>query len=539
MSAPDRNWPSLQLMRHIEQTSLPRNVGALLEESAARHPDKTLFNFFDDNDQLSYGDVVELVRRVAAGLRRLGVNKGTHVGLMVPTTRLYPLAWLALARLGAVTIPINYNYTPRELDYMLRDGEARFLVIHRDYLATFECIEGGSNLSPEDLIVAGGALERYPNDWEQLSGAPEDSTLPDVDHDDLMNIQYTSGTTGMPKGALHTQRFWLGFGRVGAAQFLDKPKRLLLSQPFYYLDGQWFCLMTLFLGGTAFVARRMRASLFRRWLIDHRIEICNFPEIVSKQPPRDDDYMPHLIALSCYSHQLHNYRKYESRYGGKARQGFSMTELGCALFVPLEADERTGTGTVGVPVAFREAMVAAADGQEVGAGEVGELCVRGPGIFAGYFNQPEATAAAFHADWFRTGDLACRDETGWFYYLGRLKDRVRRSGENISAVEVEGVLRGVDGVMEAAVLPVPDELRGEEVKAYLLPAPGSDADTGFVHRVIAHCEKNLAPFKIPRYLEIVDAFPRTPSQKIRKSELIAAKADLRIGAYDRVDDVWR
>ena len=230
---------------------------------------------------------------------------------------------------------------------------------------------------------------------------------------------------------------------------------------------------------------------------------------------------------------------YERRYGGLARQGFSMTEAGCTLYVPMEAHEMTGTGTIGIPVAFREAMVADQAGRPLGPGEKGELCVRGPGILSGYYNRPEATAAAFHGEWFRTGDVAERCAAGWYFYLGRRKDMVRRSNENVSAFEVESVLRGLAEVREAAVLPVPDELRGEEVKAYLLLEPGVRGNDALLAALFAHCERNLARFKIPRYVEFCAEFPRTPSLKIKKSALIAAKEDLRVGAFDRVDGVWR
>ena len=184
-------------------------------------------------------------------------------------------------------------------------------------------------------------------------------------------------------------------------------------------------------------------------------------------------------------------------------------------------------------------MVADAAGARVKPGEYGELCVRGAGIFEGYWRRPEATAAAFRGGWFRTGDVACEDETGWFFYLGRMKDMVRRSSENVSAVEVEGVLRGADGVLEAAVVPVPDELRGEEVKAYLKLDASAAPDNALLSQVFEHCGKNLARFKIPRYVEFVEEFPRTPSLKIRKSALLGAKEDLRAGSFDREAGRWR
>ena len=525
-------------MREIERAPLAANVGVLLDDAAERWRDRPFLVFFFDDDTLSYADVARLVRDAAGAFASIGVGVGTHVGVMLPTTRAWPVTWLALSRLGAVTVPINYNYTPRELAYMLDDSDASHLVIHRDYLAVLESIEGGAPLERGNVVVVGGAAG-YPHHLERMMDAGRHAPAAKVDRDSLMNIQYTSGTTGPPKGAMLTHRYWLTFARNGAAQFQDRLERILVSQPYYYVDGQWLTLVTLCQGATAYIARRMSSSRFLDWLHAWRINYCNFPEVVAKQPESPDDRMDHLIALSCYSHRKENYAMYERRFGGRARQGFSMTELGCAIYVPLEAHAMTGTGTVGVPVAFREAMVADAAGSRVAPGEYGELCVRGAGIFEGYWRKPEATAAAFRGDWFRTGDVACEDEAGWFFYLGRMKDMVRRSSENVSAVEVERVLRGVDHVLEAAVVPVPDELRGEEVKAYLKLDGSAAPDDVLLSRLFECCAKNLAPFKIPRYVEFVEEFPRTPSLKIRKSELLSAKGDLRIGSFDREEGRWR
>ncbi|MFO0996829.1 MAG: class I adenylate-forming enzyme family protein [Alphaproteobacteria bacterium] len=540
LGRPFQHYESEKLMRRVEQEALPRNVGTLLGEAAARHGEKPLLVFFDDRATYSYREIDRDATRLAHGMSKLGVEHGSHVGIMVYTQQHYPITWMANARLGAVTVPINYNYTPRELLYMLEDSEADYLVIHKELLPIFEGMER-QPVPRERVIVVNGA-SGYPVRWEDVLESGSDGFTPPVEPGqlDLMNIQYTSGTTGMPKGAMHTQRYWLTFGKVGAAQFQNRIKNQLIAQPFYYVDAQWLFLMTIYQGATAYVAKKQSASRFFGWVKDFKINYCNFPEVVSKQPERPDDADNDLIVISCYSHRLENYRWYEKRYGCLARQGFSMTELGCALYVPMEADAMTGTGTVGTPVAFREAMVADPEGHEVKRGELGELCVRGHGILLGYYKKPEASAKAFHpGGWFRTGDLARHDPDGWFYYLGRMKDMVKRSGENVSATEVEGVLRGVEDVLEAAVLPVPDDLRGEEVKAYLLLSPDKTAKDVPPEVVIAHCEKNLARFKIPRYLEYVTEFPRTPSLKIKKSALIAAKLDLRVGSYDRVDKIWR
>ena len=533
-------YDSERLMRRIEREDLPRNVATFLA-ALHQHGNRPAAVFFDDNETLSYSDLLASVSRLAASFDRVGIRRGTHVGVMLHTDARYPVTWLALATLGAVTVPINPEYTPREVHYIISTAEVRFLVIDSGLLPIFR--EQDDGLVPTaNLIAVGGERYETGHSWETLvaDGADTFAVSQDVELDDLMNIQFTSGTTGMPKGAMLNQRYWLTMARVGNAQYQDTISKFLIAQPFYYLDAQWIFLMVLGIGGTAYVARRQSSTRFFGWVREFGIEYCNFPEVVTKQLEQASDRDNELRVIYCYSHRAENYARYEKRYGCLARQGFSMTEAGLVTYVPMEATHMTGTRTVGIPAAFREVMIADEAGQGVPCETIGEICVRGSAILTGYYGMPEATKAAFlPGGWFKTGDLGMRSKDGWFFYVGRKKDMVKRSGENISAMEVEAVLRGIPEILEAAVIPVPDETRGEEVKAYVLLGSGITSKELTPDAILAHCARNLARFKIPRYIEYVDEFPRTPSRKIKKAALIAEKSNLRLGAFDSVDGVWR
>lgn len=533
-------WASEQAMRRLEREPLPANVGALITDAAARYGERAFASFFDDDIEISYRSLARRTAQLADGLNRMGIRRGTHVAVMLDTDVHYLLTWFALLRIGAVVAPLNQAYTARELNYVIRDAEAQFLIIHGKYLALLD--ELPVSPIPAGHVVALAGTRSGARRWEDIEASGREDFVPPEQPSlsDPANIQYTSGTTGLPKGAILPQSYWLLRGRVWNAQLHFPIARNLIAQPFHYVDGQAMLMLSLTGGGTAFVARRQSASRFMEWVKTFNIEFCSLPEIVTNAPERPDDGENSLKIAYCYSHRLSNYTAVEQRYRCVARQGYGMTELGSSLYVPVEATMFTGTGTVGIPSAFREVRIADEHGHTVPDGTVGEILVRGYSTFLGYFNRPEANAAARDAEgWFRTGDAGRRDDAGFFYYEGRRKDMIRRSGENVSALEIEGILRSLSGIAEAAVLPVPDDIRGEEIKAYIkLDGDKSAADMP-PELILDHCRKNLARFKVPRYLEYVDEFPRTPGNKIKKIDLVSARPDLRAGSYDSGSKSWR
>ena len=287
----------------------------------------------------------------------------------------------------------------------------------------------------------------------------------------MLNIQYTSGTTGFPKGCLLTQRYWLTIGKVNAQRDGRTYRHILASTPFFYMDPQWQLMMSFYQHATLHVAYRQSASRFMHWVREHNIEFCLLPNVLLKQAPSPEERNHKLVKGNVYGFAKSDHAALEERYDLIAREAFGMTEIGSATFMPIEEIGMVGSGSCGLPSPFRECRVADPQGNALPDGEIGELIVRGPGILKGYYRKPEATAAAFHGEWFRTGDLFRRDARGFFTIVGRIKDMIRRAGENISALEVEAVVCSIDEVAEAAALPVADAVRGEEVKIYVVLQP--------------------------------------------------------------------
>ena len=534
--------PSPAEIRHcLERETLPRNLGALLDEASDAAPDREVLHFIDSGETFTYRALRAAVNRLANGLAAIGVRKGTHIGAMLPNIPEWPITWLAIARLGAVIVPVNTRYTGRELHHVLDDAEADYLVIHESFLPVLANVPQPLPRIAGRIIVAGAEAAGHRRWRDLVDGSGADLSIADEPtQEDLLNIQYTSGTTGFPKGCLLTQRYWLQCAKTHAGQDGRAYSRLLAPTPFFYMTPQWLTLMAFLTRGTLHVAARQSASRFVEWLNRYRIDFCLFPAAAFKQPPLPFDRDNAIIRVSTYGFPKASQADLEARFDFVAREAFGMTEIGAGLFVPIEAADMAGSGSCGLATPWRECRIADQEGNTLKPGEMGELLFRGPGMLKGYYRKPEATAAAFHGEWFRSGDLARMDARGYVYIVGRAKDMIRRAGENIAANEVEAVLGSLHGIAEAAAVPVPDELRGEEVKIYVVLQQGFSRETLSPELILRHCAANLASFKLPRYIEYRDApLPRTASEKIAKPALVAEKDDLRAGSWDRVEREWR
>jgi acyl-CoA synthetase (AMP-forming)/AMP-acid ligase II len=527
----------------VEATPYPLTLGVLLDQAAERYGDRPFLDFFELGERLTFAEARTEANRLAAALHGIGVEKESRVAVMLPNLPAFPLTWLALARLGAVMVPVNNRYTARELAYVLEDAEADYLVIHADHFAVLDAVDPRpARITDERIVTVGARRAGAPHHWPDLlaSGAVDFTAPEPVAADDLLNIQYTSGTTGLPKGCRQTHRYWVLAGLVTAAQVDFTVSRILCAQSFYYLDPQIYLAMAFVEGAAVYVANGMRAGRFMAWVRQYDIDFVFLFEPIFKQPPHPDDGENKLGLACLFGLTPENHAPLEARFATVAREWYGMTEIGSGLYMPMAFAHMVGSGSCGIPAPFREVSVRdAATGRPVAHGEVGELWVRGSGIMAGYYNRPAANAESFRDGWFRTGDLFRQDAEGFYYIVGRLKDMIRRSAENIAAREVEAVLRAHPDVREAAVVPVPDELRGEEVKAYVQLMPGKTRDDVPPEAIFAHCRRDLASFKIPRYLAYRDGFPYGPADRVEKHKLVAESDDLRRDSFDRVDGVWR
>jgi len=458
------------IQRAWDAATPPATLGALVRERAETLGDQVAADWFQDDRHLSFRELDEQADRLASALLPLGVRKGSHVAVMLPNIPETMITWTAIGRLGAVMVPINTRYTATELAYVLNDSDAQYLVIEESYLSVLEAMaERPAMIADSNIIVVGAAAgERH--HWSALvaqGGHPFEPPV-EVTGSDLLNIQYTSGTTGFPKGCMLSHDYWVRTGYSLAVTRGDDHciRNVLVWAPFFYMDGMWQILSSFFLDATAYVARRMSMTSFFDWLHDYQIHACAFPELALKaHPPSPADDKLVLEYVFAFGWRPESKRAAEARFGFRARDGYGMTELGTATMTPIAAGEKNFERTCGLAILDRQLKVMDEAGVEVARGETGELWVTGPGILWGYYKRPAANAEAFRGAWFCTGDIVRQDEDGYFFIVGRMKEMVKRSGENVAAREVEAVLNEIDTIAESAVIPVPDEKRGEEVKA--------------------------------------------------------------------------
>jgi crotonobetaine/carnitine-CoA ligase len=351
----------------------------------------------------------------------------------------------------------------------------------------------------------------------------------------LANIQYTSGTTGFPKGCLLTHRFWqwMGAGSVDAMRIVETDT-VITSQPHSYIDPQWNVVAALRTGAHLVLLDAFHPSTFMRDVARFGVTIFYcigaMPTLLLKQPPAAHDREHKLGRAFCSAIPPEHHAAIEERFGAPWYEIFGMTETGVNLGVnEANHDRLVGTGCIGGALPHNEASVVDAEDRELPPGVVGELVLRGLGLMSGYHDDPAATAAFFRNGWAHTGDLVERDADWLIYYRGRRKEMIRRGGENIAPVEIETALSTHPAVTECAVAPVPDPDLGEEIKAYVVLQPGTHADAP---TLAGFLRERIARFKVPRYWQFKQELPHTSSEKVAKHELERDVNDFLIDTVD-------
>jgi carnitine-CoA ligase len=512
-----------------------QTIGELLERRARDDSGKP-FCFFDGSI-VSFGDLGERVNRLAAGFASLGVRPGDRVAVMLANHSDHPMVFLALVRLGATQIPVNVHLRGLGLEYVLAHSETKAIVADERFAPALLPVLTKGAL---DLVVwRGGAAPAGPArsvslvDVAAASTAASPRGAPAADR--IVSITYTSGTTGPPKGAMLGEKPYLMAGQV-AGQLADvHPGDVMLTwEPLYHIGGSQVIVACLQHGVPMALLERFSVSAFwdeaRRYQATQMHYLGGVLGLLLKQPPRPDDRAHSVRIAWGGGAPAHLWEPFERRFGVRIREAYGMTEA--ASFTTINLEGRVGS--IGRPVPHFEVKIVTDDGRAAAAHETGQILVRErePGLFMlGYLKDDERTAEALREGWLHTGDLGTHDADGFFYFAGRRRDRLRRRGENISAWEIEQVVGMHADVEGCAAIGVPSDVGDEDIKIFVKPVGGKRLDP---LDLIRWCERHLAYFQIPRYVEMVDAFPLTPTERIRKDQLspsVAACWDVQRSGY--------
>jgi carnitine-CoA ligase len=504
-----------------------RDIISLVAESCAASPDGSAL-IFEDGIEVTRAEFRDRIERFAGYLRER-IAPGDRVAIMLENRVEFMVTWLAVVANGGILVSLNTSAGEYDAGHMLEDSGAVLAVIGR---AAEPLVRSLQARCPDlrEILVVGDSEPDGLAGYEGAGGALDLARV-EVDPAAPTNIYYTSGTTGPPKGCVSGHEFWLRFADVYLRLYdLTPQDRLLCCLQFYYGDPPWQLLVSMQTQTALVVMRRFSVSRFWDVVREHDVTrlfgLASIPSLLLKAPadPRDRE---HRIQFALQiGVPTANQAELHERWGFPWIEGYGLTETGLVVGMPLEhGPEMTGSGSIGIPCPEVEVRICDDEGSETATNEPGEITLKAPGLLLRYWNRPDATAEVFKDGWFHTGDIGRRDERGFLFFMGRKKDIIRRSGENVAAVEVEELLRSHAAILEAAVVPVADELRGEEVKAYVALVEDGGQEKLPPREIVEFCAQRLAKHKVPRYIEYrIEPFPRTPSMRVKKSDLLAEPA---------------
>jgi crotonobetaine/carnitine-CoA ligase len=493
----------------------------LVDRWARERPDKTHI-VFEDGEEWTFSDVRALVIDKAAGLQKLGVKRGDRVAVWLPNGREAMLVFYAINYLGAVFVPFNTAYRGNLLAHVIRNSDARLLVAHADLIPRLNEIDLAAL---EQLVLTGAEMPQATalpaTRYSDLTGSENDldELVEPIQPWDLQSIIYTSGTTGPSKGVLSSYLHMFSNAGPESWPMVGEDDRYMTVAPIFHIGGMGPPFVMLARGASIALIENFSTERFWETVKRTRSTVVFLLGVMAnfliKQPPgpHDRDHGVRVAFMVPFTDDAPAFRE---RFGTDIYTIFNMTEIASPCVSEANPAKR---GTCGKVRAGADVRLVDRNDCEVPVGAVGEMLVRSDrpwGLNSGYNNNAEATAAAWRNGWFHTGDAFRRDEEGNYYFVDRVKDAIRRRGENISSFEVEVEVCAHPDVREAAAIGVPSEYSEDEVMVVVAPIPGRSVDLPELAGFLA---ERMPYFMVPRYFRVLPELPKTPTAKVLKEEL--------------------
>lgn len=500
-------------------------LNGVLASRMQRDPARMLLNC---NARItSYESFAQAAERTARLLLSRGVRKGDRVAVMARNCDGHVLALMALARIGAIMVPVNPEFGITEAKYVLHHAEVCAVLAARDTLVVAREAAQGLKVAPW-FALFDGAEEGAPLLSDLAAHAPQVALPTDVGADDTLLIVYTSGTTGFPKGAMHSQRSFITGGEAFVQRvYLQDDDRVMVVLPMFHINANFYSVAgTLAAGASLVIVSKFSASTFWQVAADTGATEVNIIEAMGtilQNRPRSEYRADHKLR-AVYGVRASYADTFRNEFGiPHLIGGYGMTEIPGVTCNPVEGVQKWGTmGPVGrhpdPNLPWAQCRVVDDDARDVAVDQAGEMWVKTPIVMQGYFRDAQQTAEAFQEGWFKTGDMVKCDADGYYTFVSRKKDIIRRRGENIAGAELDRVIGEHPAVHEAAAVAVPAELGEDDILVAVVLKPGEKATA---QDIAQWCRERLAPQKVPRYVLFTDELPHTPTAKIQKQILKA------------------
>jgi len=498
-------------------------VHEMLEYTTARLPHKTAL--IEGKHQLTFSETMTQVAALSTNLSNMGVSKGDRVALLFPNCIEFCIAYFAVLKLGAIVIPLNNRLAPKEFEYIVNDCGAKTMIVGHQFWKTYQTF--AANLKEKMRLIYAGdtpveGAEFFPELVKPVQSVPESSV---IQMDDPACIMYTSGTTGVPKGAVMTHRNIFANARNAGAHlgYRERDVALVVAPLFHVtaLNSQLVALT--YVGGTLVIMRSYETTGMIRLIEEHKVTtIITVPTmylLMVRNSVLEEADVSSLRSL-CYGGAPiapDDVTALARRLRGvDVFQGYGLTECSSLATVMPACDAMRKGISAGLPVSGLQLRIVNDKGHDLPPGTTGELLMKGMNVVTSYWNKPDATAKELADGWLRTGDCARIDEEGFVYIVDRVKDMICRGGENIYSLEVEAALVEDPKVLEAAVVPRSHSILGEVVHAFIVPVPGTEPTE---NEVIEHCAELIADYKMPASVSFLKELPRNPGGKVLKKNL--------------------